>query len=89
MEKILYLEKRGCDFWNDDELNKLSDVGDYRVCTTEANIIGENGKIYFLEFTGSSRYKYRTENKFTGKPLKKAVKELINLDHYSRIEFIN
>lgn len=78
MEKILYLEKRGCDFIPGDPINTLSDIGNYRVCTAEANIAGENGKIYFLEFTGGMRYKYRTKNKFTGKPLKKAVKELIN-----------
>ena len=32
MRKILYLEKRGCDFLNNDyDVKVLSDVGNYRV----------------------------------------------------------
>lgn len=47
---ILYLEKRGCNFWQHDKINEISDVGNYRVCTLSECIRGKDGNIYFLEF---------------------------------------
>lgn len=74
----LYLEKRGCNFFKGDRVNALSDVGNYRVCTGDYNILGKDGRVYFLEFTHSTKYNYRTTHKVTGKPLKRTVKELVN-----------
>lgn len=80
MDKILYLEKRGCNFFNDDNIKTVSDVGNYRVCTPDECIIGKDGNKYLLEFSNWDKYRYRTENKRTGKPLKNPVRELIMAD---------
>lgn len=73
----LYLEKRGCDFFKNDTIQKVSDVGNYRVCTHRECILGKDGKMYFLEFTNGERRKVRYENKRTGKPLKKPITEVV------------
>ena len=45
MRKILYLEKRGCDFLNNDyDVKVLSDVGNYRVGIYDYSIHGKNGR---------------------------------------------
>lgn len=75
MENILYLEKRGCNFFKNDEINKLSDVGNYRVCA--ADIIGKDGKTYFLEFGAYDKRAYRKTNKRTGAPLKHPKFEIV------------
>lgn len=81
MDKILYLEKRGCNFSDGldggESIKAVSDVGNYRVCTPDECIIGKDGNKYFLEFSSWDKYHYRTENKRTGKPLKKPIRELI------------
>ena len=79
MEKTLYLEKRGCDFWKDDEIRKVSNVENYRVGSYENRIKGKDGNDYILEFTNLDRYTYRTTNKRTGEPLKKEVREVVML----------
>ncbi len=72
--KVLYLEKRGCNFSpSDTELLTFSDVGNYRLCTMDYNIMGKDGKMYFLEVT--SCQKRRFTNKRTGAKLKKMVVE--------------
>lgn len=78
--KTLYLEKRGCDFFKNDDSVKGSDVGNYRVTTSDYEIAGKDGKTYFMEFTHWERYNYRTTNKRTGEKLKKPVRELVNLN---------
>lgn len=79
MAKTLYLEKRGCNFWNDDRINNISDVGNYRVGSYDYSIKGKDGNNYVLEFTNWDRYTYRKINKRTGKPLKQKVKEILLL----------
>lgn len=70
-ENILYLEKRGCNFFpRDVKTCQLSDVGNYRVGVYDYSIIGKNGRAYVLEFTGYSKMRKRTIHKRTGKPLK-------------------
>lgn len=76
----LYLKKMGCDFWHDDKICMVSDVGNYRVRTLDECIKGKDGNIYFLEFTQGTKYVYRKTHKKTGKPLKHEVKEII-LEH--------
>ena len=71
------LEKRGCDFYGQPGTQK-SDVGNYRVTTHSEEVTGKDGNTYFLEFSHWNRWTYRTTNKRTGKPLKKAVRELVN-----------
>lgn len=80
MVKTLYLEKRGCNFWNDDRINNISDVGNYRVGSYDYSIKGKDGNNYILEFTNWDRYIYRKTNKRTGKPLKQEVKEILLLN---------
>ena len=75
--KTLYLEKRGCDFWKDDKINNISDVGNYRVGSYDYSIKGKDGNNYILEFTNWDRYIYRKTNKRTGEPLKHEVKEIL------------
>lgn len=75
MENILHLEKRGCNFFKNDDINNLSDVGNYRVCAYD--IIGKDGKTYFLEFGSCDKRAYRKTNKRTGAPLKHPKFEIV------------
>ena len=72
---VLYLRCRGCYFWENDEINKFSDVGNYRVCTSDY-IPAKNGRSYFLEFSNYDRRETRTTHKITGKPLKHPKTEI-------------
>lgn len=78
MKKTLYLEKRGCNFFNGDTSTTGSDVGNYRVGSYNYSIEGKDGRNYIIEFCHGTRYIYRNTNKKTGAPLKHAVKELLN-----------
>lgn len=80
MGKTLYLEKRGCDFFNGDKINAVSDVGNYRVGSYDYSIKGKDNRDYILEFRSWDRYTYRKTNKRTGKPLLKEVKEVLLLN---------
>lgn len=77
MKSIKFM-KRGCNFWNDDDVNNYSDVGNYRIATDSYSIKGKDGNNYFVEFSRWKKYNFRTEHKKTGKELKKAVKEILN-----------
>lgn len=53
-KNVLVLEKRGCDFWKDDEeLNKYSDVGNYRVFAKGLSV---NGQIVSGDFGNGYTY---------------------------------
>lgn len=76
-ENILYLEKRGCNFFGQDTKTcQLSDVGNYRVGVYDSSVIGKNGRAYVLEFTGYNKMRVRTTHKRTGKPLQTPVVEV-------------
>lgn len=76
-ENVLFLEKMGCDFWNDETAQ--SDVKNYRVRTHGEIIPGKDGKLYFLEFSlWRNRTKPRYTHKTTGKPLKHVKHDIIN-----------
>lgn len=45
-------------------------------CRKRVNVIGKNDERLILDISGFDFYQYRTENKRTGKPLQKPVKEL-------------
>lgn len=77
MDNVLYLRKMGM---NDDTIK--TDVKNYRVRVLENIDIIYNGKKYnmFFEFTHGTHRRYRTTNKRTGAPLKKAVEEIILKD---------
>ena len=77
MAKTLILEKRGCDFFKNDSINELSDVGNYRVGVYSHSIKGKDGIMYIVEFGGFDKYTYRNTNKRNGQPLKKSVRELV------------
>ena len=69
--KTLYLQAMGCDFWKDDqELLEHSDCQNYRI---RGYIVDKYGRDLFVEFGAGC--KYRTTNKRTGQPLKKAILE--------------
>lgn len=69
--KTLYLMAMGCDFWKDDlELLEHSDCQNYRI---RGYIVDKYGRDLFVEFGAGC--KYRTTNKRTGQPLKKAILE--------------
>lgn len=76
-ENTLFLEMRGCNFWEDSKETILSDVGNYRVGSYDNSIIGKDGVAYIVEFGQYDRYTYRKTNKRTGAPLKKEVRELV------------
>ena len=90
MKKALYLQIRGGrgDFGTDLNYHRLTTIED-------VNIIfdGVQRDLYF-EFGHWTRYTYRTTNKRTGAPLKKAVRELVNanalhIDTYFETEETN
>lgn len=73
--KTLYLEKRGCDFFTQDNLS--SDVGNYRVTTRTEEIRGKDGNLYFLEFTlWRNRGHFRKISKYGNKKLLHPVWEI-------------
>jgi hypothetical protein len=74
---ILKLEKRGCDFSENDLAVAASDIGNHRLCTPGFTVPAKNGKAYFLEFTHGNKWRTRTTNKRNGKPLKHPVRELV------------
>ena len=76
-ENTLFLECRGCYFWNDDPVINESDIGNYRVGTYNYSIQAKNGRQYVIEFGTYTKYTYRTHHKKNGKQLKKPVKELV------------
>lgn len=67
---VLYLECRGCYFFNGDQINNFSDIGNYRVGAYAHRIQAKNGKNYILEFTHYDRKEMRYTSLRTGKPLK-------------------
>lgn len=71
----LYLRKMGMD-----DNNLTGDIKNHRVRVCENIDIIYQGTAYnmFFEFMQWDRYTYRTTNKRTGKPLKKAIRELVN-----------
>ena len=73
--KSIKMERRGCDFFNGDPIAKFSDVGNYRVCAP--CVVAPDGRKFFLEFTSSFHYRYRTTSKVNGRPLKHPVREQI------------
>ena len=76
--KTLYLEKRGCDFFKNDNDVVKSNVGNYRVGSYNHSVVGTDGNEYIMEFSKGIKNHIRTENLRTGKPLKKAVVTRIN-----------
>ena len=76
--KTVKFVKRGCDFFNDDDVNNYSDVGNYRIATESYAIKGKDGKTYFVECCRWKKYFFRTEHKKTGQQLKKAIREILN-----------
>lgn len=76
--KTLYLEKRGCDFINNSDIAKVSNVGNHRVGSYDYSILGKDGKKYVVEFGHGTKRAVRTTNKRNGKPLKKAIIEIAN-----------
>lgn len=76
-ENILFLECRGCYFWDDDPIKKLSDVGNYRIGVYENRITAGNGREYCIELGTYTKYNYRRYHKITGQPLKHTKKEIL------------
>lgn len=56
----------------------FSEIDNFRLATKDYEVMGKDGKMYFLYFSHWERYHYRTTNKRTGEELKKPVKELVN-----------
>lgn len=77
MANVLYLRKMGMD---DDTIK--TDVKNHRVRVVENIDIIYKGEKYnmFFEFMHGAHRRYRTTNKRTGAPLKKAVEEIILKD---------
>ena len=75
-KNVLYLECRGCYFWDDDPVRNISDVGNYRICTIDTIIKGKDGNTYFLEFGRYDRRETRYTHARTGKPLKHPKSEI-------------
>ena len=82
---ILKLEKRGMDFAANDARVTGSDIGNYRVNTGGYTVRAKDGLDYFIEVTRADKYAVRRVSKRTGKPLKRAVRELeaANIAYFS------
>lgn len=70
MEKVLYLEKRGRDFYKDAEMEQFSDCGNYRLV---GRIVDRNGRDLLIELGRCEKRRYT--NMRTGAELKKPVVE--------------
>ena len=70
MDKVLYLEKRGCDFHGDAELEQHSDCGNYRLV---GRIVDKYGRDLLIECVRCDARRWT--NKRTGAELKKPVVE--------------
>jgi hypothetical protein len=77
MKNTLFLECRGCYFFESDRINTLSDVGNYRVGVYRNQVTAADGRKFILEFGSYTKYKTRYTNKRTGKPLMHPVRELV------------
>ena len=75
--KTLTLVKMGCDFFNGDRINQLSDCENYRIETRTELVKGKDGNEYFLSFGGYDKRRTRYTNKRTGAPLKHPVDEVV------------
>lgn len=74
MSKTLYLEKRGIDFYGADI--GTSDIDNYRVTTTDYNVRGRDGRVYYLTFCRSCGFRMRyLSKKAPHNALKKPVRE--------------
>lgn len=76
-ETILFLECRGCYFFQNDPILFFSDVGNYRVGAYNNRIAAKDGRFYILEFGSYDRRETRTTHKKTGKPLKHPKTEIV------------
>lgn len=77
MKNTLFLECRGCYFFNNDKINTLSDVGNYRVGSYDNSIILKDGRKFIVEFSSYTRREMRYNHKRTGKPLKHPKYEIV------------
>ena len=75
--KTLTLVKMGCDFFDGDRINQLSDCENYRIETRKNLVKGKDGNEYFLSFGGYNKRRTRYTNKRTGAPLKHPVYEVV------------
>ena len=75
--KTLTLVKMGCDFFNGDRINQLSDCENYRIETRKNLVKGKDGNEYFLIFGGYDKRRTRYTNKRTGAQLKRPVDEVV------------
>ena len=75
--KTLTLVKMGCDFFNGDRINQLSDCENYRIETRKDLVKGKDGNEYFLSFGGYDKRRTRYTNKRTGAQLKHPVDEVV------------
>lgn len=82
----LYLERRGCDFFSGDNIAEVSDIGNYRVCTTE-DLKFVDGNDYFLEFTRWNKqvwryhYKNNPDKNLKVPVLDKVIPNLLFIDN--------
>ena len=75
--KTLTLVKMGCDFFDGDRINQLSDCENYRIETRKDLVKGKDGNEYFLSFGGYDKRRTRYTNKRTGARLKHPVDEVV------------
>ena len=75
--KTLTLVKMGCDFFNGDRINQLSDCENYRIETRKNLVKGKDGNEYFLSFGGYDKHRTRYTNKRNGAQLKRPVDEVV------------
>lgn len=76
-KNVLFLECRGCPFMKGDKIEKLSDVGNYRVGVYSHRIEAKDGNKYILEFGSYDKKEIKYTNSRTGKPLKHPKYEVV------------
>lgn len=69
--KILFLEKRGCNFWENDPINEISDLKNYRLIT---KIVDRDFRNMTVEIGNGYKYRYYYKNN-PDKKLKNPIQE--------------
>ena len=75
MNNVLFLERRGCEFNENEIISAISNIGNHRLTTTGYTFQCANGRAYHVEIMHADKYVWRYTNMRTGAKLRKPIRE--------------